>query len=193
LNSYSKKHFNELKELTEASRQEEDLLQYGSADCRQIEDSGEPLIQDVSSEAEEQIDDYKERLQKKLDDGITTPSMSRILSGGGTIVLSSECQEVGDNFSPNNHRSRNNSSNEKHKKMLSTFNMSLSGVNKVVRKLDMCSVREAPKEVSDLLSSDQTQSEQPPSEFSHQDESEGDIEESDNSGNILDEECNETM
>jgi hypothetical protein len=50
------------------------------------------------------------------------------------------------------------------------MNISLgkSGMNKMVKKLEMCNseIMEAPKEMSDLLSSDHTQSEQPPSEFS---------------------------
>ena len=72
-----------------------------------------------------------------------------------------------------------------------------SGMNKMIKKLEMCNseIQEAPKEISDLLSSDHTQSEQPPSEFSQRDEpiADSSSEESDNSGNILDEECNETI
>lgn len=56
------------------------------------------MIEDISSasghsgiEANEEFDRYKEMLKKKLDDGMTTPSMSRILSPMATIILSSDC------------------------------------------------------------------------------------------------------
>ena len=62
------------------------------------------MIEDISSQsghsehsgidANEEFDRYKEMLKKKLDDGMTTPSMSRILSPMATIILSSECQEI---------------------------------------------------------------------------------------------------
>ena len=79
--------------------EQDDILQYGSADTQRdkvVEESnGEPEIQDLSShsgiEANEEFDRYKEMLKKKLDDGMTTPSMSRILSPMATIILSSEC------------------------------------------------------------------------------------------------------
>lgn len=76
---------------------EEDILQYGSAEIEKekpvIEENGEPHIEDCSSPSEDQdaIEEYKEMLRGKLDDGIFTPSLSRILSGGATIILSSEC------------------------------------------------------------------------------------------------------
>ena len=87
--------------------EQDDILQYGSAPAdtqrdKVVEESnGEPVIEDISSpsghsgiEANEEFDRYKEMLKKKLDDGMTTPSMSRILSPMATIILSSECQEI---------------------------------------------------------------------------------------------------
>ena len=101
--SYDEIEFDQLRE--QQDEVEEDILKYRSGETNKensiIEDSGEPYIDSCSSPSDidsDALEDYKEKLRGKLDDDILTPSMSRILSGGATIILSSECHQT--EFSP---------------------------------------------------------------------------------------------